>query len=252
MLNLYKHIKILTACCLMMVSASACGNIPQKNTDNLDTDPLCGYNRAMFAFNEGFDKILLRPVTSGYRYVMPEEGRHMVSNFLDNLYTPVIFANSVLQGDPQNSFASLWRFILNSTLGGAGLFDFASASGLHNRPADFGETLAMYGVDSGPYVVLPILGPSNIRDGVGRLTDAFLTPTNYASNSVSYSIWGATAIDIRSRNMSLIDSIYKDSLDPYSTMKSLYEQKRAADIRKAKASRQKSLKKALEKSLANQ
>lgn len=243
-----RHMLGMLAMCASLVATSACTHAPQGpnvTTENLnvDQDPLEGMNRGVYRFNYAVDKGILKPAAQIYRGVVPEPGREMVTNFLGNWYSPVVFTNSVLQGDPQNSFATLWRFLLNTTFGVGGLFDFASAAGLKNRPADFGETLAMYGVCSGPYIVLPILGPSNARDALGRLTDAFINPFNYIDSGLSMSIAGATAIDARSNNMKLLDDIYSSSLDPYSTFRSGYIQKRASDIRRAETSRDEALKK---------
>jgi len=215
--------------------------MPQDEMQAADTDPLEPINRGIFWFNNMFDKVVLKPVTQAYRFVVPEKGRTMVDNAITNLYTPVVFANSVLQADPQNSFATLWRFVLNSTVGIGGVFDVASEAGLHNRPADLGETFAFYGAGTGPYVVLPVIGPSNLRDAIGRLGDAFMTPTNYAGPWIEYGVWGATAVNERSKNMQLIDDIFASSLDPYSTFRSGYTQKRVSDIRRAKTSRDKAL-----------
>jgi len=209
--------------------------------DFADNDPLEKLNRAMHQFNYAIDLILLKPVTKGYQFAVPKFGRQMVSNFVDNLYTPVVFGNSVLQGDPQNSFASMWRFILNTTFGMGGLIDFASSAGLKNRPADFGQTLAIYGVETGPYIVLPIVGPCNARDTLGRVADAFMNPFNYLGDGVSAVTWTTTVIDMRSRNSKLIDDIYSSSLDPYATFRGGFTQKRAADIRRAEAAREKAL-----------
>jgi phospholipid-binding lipoprotein MlaA len=214
-----------------------------------ENDPLESVNRGIFWFNRMFDQVLLKPITQGYRFVVPEKGREMVDNFVSNLYTPVVLVNSVMQRDPQNSFATGWRFILNTTFGVGGLFDFASAVGLHNRPADLGETMAFYGVGPGPYVYLPFIGPSDLRDSFGRLGDAFMMPTNYAPSWfkggdgywIEYGTWGLTAIDERSKNWSLINDLYSNSLDPYTTFRSAYTQKRASDIRRAKTERDKAL-----------
>jgi len=207
--------------------------------DTYDNDPWEPLNRATFGFNHAVDTVLLRPVTVGYRFVVPQQGRTAVTHFLENLYSPVVFVNSLLQADPQNSFATLWRFILNTTFGFGGLHDFAGEEvGLHNRPADLGETFAFYGADAGPYFVIPLMGPSDVRDTLGRGGDLFFFPPNYADSWVwPLSIDAADAIDGRSRNMELIDNIYKSSLDPYATFRSAYQQKRAEDIRRGKASR---------------
>lgn len=215
-----------------------------EQNDTHEADPLEPYNRAMYQFNYTVDGLILKPVTIGYRAIVPEAGREMVSNFLENLYTPVVFANSVLQGDPQNSFSSFWRFVINTTVGIGGLFDVASEAGLKNRQTDFGQTLALMGARPGPYIVLPIIGPSNIRDAFGRVADACMNPFNYVNTATSLAMWSATAIDQRSKNMKLFDDIYTTSLDPYSTFRSAYTQKRASDIRRAGIARDKALEKA--------
>jgi phospholipid-binding lipoprotein MlaA len=234
------HWKFLLAVACMTVSA--CANVPQDQA--VDDDPLEPMNRAIFQFNYTLDGVLLKPVTQMYRGVVPEKGQEMVSNFLDNLYTPVVFFNSVLQADPENSFHSLWSFIINSTFGVAGLFDAASEAGLKMRHADLGQTFAVYGSGPGVYVVLPIIGPSNTRDSLGRLGDALMNPFNHVDEGASIAMWTATAIDKRSENMTLIDDIYRTSLDPYTTFRSGYSQKRQSDIRRAKDARKQSQEKA--------
>lgn len=219
---------------------------PDRDPDEIATenDPFEPLNRGIYQFNYTVDGLVLKPVTSVYRGVMPEKGRLMVSNTLDNIYMPLTFFNSVLQGDPENSFTSLWSFLLNSTVGIGGLFDVASDAGLHPRRADLGQTFALYGAGTGPYVVIPIIGPSNTRDAFGRLGDAFMNPFNYVDTGASITLWTATAIDQRSRNTKLLDTVYGSSLDPYATFRSGYTQKRAEDIRRAKAARDKALEKA--------
>ena len=202
-------------------------------------DPFEPVNRGIYKFNYVVDKAVLKPVTWVYRGVVPQPGQNMVSHFLENLFTPVVFVNSVLQADPQNSFATMWRFILNSTFGVAGLFDFASEAGLKNRSTDLGQTFALWGMKPGPFVELPIMGPSNVRDAFGRLGDAFMLPTNYMGATVEYSVWGATVIDQRSQNTKLLDHVYETSLDPYATFRSGYAQKRVSDIKRARAARAK-------------
>ena len=199
-------------------------------------DPLEPVNRGIYEFNYVFDGVLLKPLTLVYQGVVPDKGQEMVTHFLQNIYAPVVFANSVLQADPKNSFDTLCRFVINTTLGIGGLFDVATDFGVTNRPADLGETLSFWGATPGPYIELPVIGPSNLRDAFGRLGDSFMTPTNYAKPAVWVSVWAATAIDARSRNMSLIDGIYSSSLDPYATFRSAYTQKRASDIKRAKHS----------------
>lgn len=242
--KLRRCVPLLLGAC---VSLSACSQPPRQPEAPVGeaADPLEPVNRGIYKLNSGIDYILLRPVTRGYQYVVPVKGREMVTNFVENLYTPVVFANSVLQRDPQNSFATFWRFMLNTTLGGAGLFDFASATGLENRTADMGQTFAMYGAGPGPYVVLPLIGPSNMRDALGRLGDAFLLPTNYSNEDyITYGVLALTVLDTRSNNSKLIDDVNNTSLDPYATFRSGYTQRRATTIQRAIESRDRALEKA--------
>ncbi len=239
-----KYLGTLVVTCALMTGC-ATNNAASPDYEAMDQDPLEPFNRAVHQFNYTVDGAILRPAAMIYRGIVPEKGRELVTNFLDNLYTPVIFANSVLQLDAENSFSSFFKFMLNSTVGIGGIFNVAAETDLKVRHADFGQTLAIYGMDSGPYVVLPIIGPCNARDTVGRIGDAFMNPFNYVDTGVSIAMWTATAIDKRSTNMKLLDDIYGSSLDPYATFRSGYTQKRTEDIRRAKAARAKAIEKAL-------
>ncbi len=239
-----QYLGTLALACVL-VSGCASNNAATPSQDAMEQDPLESFNRAVHQLNYTVDGAILRPAAMIYRGIVPEKGRELVTNFLDNLYTPVVFANSVLQLDPENSFASFWKFTLNSTVGIGGIFNVAAETDLRVRHADFGQTLAVYGMDSGPYVVLPIIGPCNGRDTVGRIGDAFMNPFNYVDSGFSIAMWTATAIDKRSTNMKLLDDIYGSSLDPYATFRSGYTQKRVEDIRRAKAARARAIEKAL-------
>ncbi len=210
----------------------------QASRDNVENDPWEPLNRGMYRTNYVIDGVVLKPITQIYRGVVPERGQAMVHNFVDNLQEPISFGNSLLQADPENSFVSLWRFLLNSTVGIGGLFDVASEVGLVGRSADFGQTLALYGVESGPYLFLPVLGPSNVRDGIGRVGDALSHPASYTNDSgLSIALWSVTALDTRSDNYDLLEDINKSSLDPYVTLRSYYIQHRNNSIEKARAAR---------------
>lgn len=195
-----------------------------------------GLNRAMFDVNNAIDTVVLRPITVAYRTVVPEEGRTMVSNFVRNLGSPVTFVNSILQGDQQNTFATFWRFAINSTVGIGGVFDVAAEAGLRNRDADFGQTMAVWGVGSGPYVFIPVIGPSTLRDTVGRVVDIFFNPLVYLDEAWPiYAQAGITLLDRRSQAHTLIDDTFRTSLDPYATFRSGYLQRRSAEIARARA-----------------
>ena len=243
--GLLKKIALLTTALFCVGVVSACA-APQNVSDkydrvDIDSDSLEALNCGIFKFNRTVDGVFLEPIARGYAEIMPERGRAMVSNFVDNIGEPVTFANSLLQLDGENSFCTLWRFMLNSTIGVAGLFDVASEIGLKNRDTGFGDTFAVYGADAGPYLILPILGPSNIRDGLGRIGDVLVDPISYTNNPVFYSIVGVKTLDLRYRNLKLLDDIYKTSLDPYATIRSGYMQHREAEVKKARAAHKKSL-----------
>lgn len=193
-------------------------------------DPLETLNRGIFKFNEVVDFVLLKPVAKTYVFIVPEFGRDRVSNVLSNLGEPVNMINGFAQGNPERGFTSLWRFILNSTFGVFGMFDFAGTNtDLQHVQEDFGQTLGVWGVDSGAYLVLPLIGPSTTRDAPGLAVDALTNPFNYVeSDEFVYGRLAASVIDSRARNLDLIDEIYRNSVDPYATIRSAYLQRRAA------------------------
>lgn len=142
-------------------------------------DPFEPVNRPIASFNESFDRYFLKPVAQGYDAVTPEFVQDGVSNFFGNLTYPIVMANQFLQGKVKLGFQDTTRFLINSTFGIAGLFDVANKFGLKEHNEDFGQTLGVWGVNSGPYVVLPLFGPSTIRDAVARGGDYYIDPTNY-------------------------------------------------------------------------
>ncbi|MEK6745828.1 MAG: VacJ family lipoprotein [Pseudomonadota bacterium] len=229
---------VAVAFCAGMLSACTTP-VPSANSETTH-DPIEPLNRGIFQFNYAVDTVLLKPVAQGYDAVMPKRGQTMVSNFVSNIKEPVTFANSVLQTDANNSFTTLWRFLFNSTFGIAGLFDVASELGLKNRETGLGDTFAIYGADAGPYLMIPVFGPSSVRDGIGRAGDVFLDPISYTNNPVFYSVVAVKTIEARHRNMKLLNDIY-NSIDPYSTMRSIYTQFRAKAIKNAINQRNKSL-----------
>ena len=199
-------------------------------------DHMEGLNRAIFGFNKGLDTALIRPVSEVYRFVFPRVARDRVTLFFDNLRSPVVFLNSVLQGDPQNSFVTFWRFVINSTLGVAGLFDMATELGVPARnEEDFGQTLGVWGVGHGSYLVLPVMGSTSLRDTVGFVVDIFSNPftyvfTNADDDALTIGMVAGQIIDTRTRYGKLIDTTYENSLDPYATFRSLYLQRREAQL----------------------
>lgn len=199
--------------------------------DVSDNDPLEPFNRTMFSFNRAVDSYLLRPVAYGYRYITPQGIRTRIGNASDNIFEPVNMLNAFLQGDFEQGVVSFWRFVLNTTVGIGGLHDVAGEAGLQRRSEDFGQTLATWGVGSGPYIVWPIIGPSNPRDTVGFIADIFTNPlTYYVERNDLYAIGAAQMVVTRERWLDPLDEVYESSLDPYVTFRSMYQQRRDAQI----------------------
>jgi|SRR5579862_697041 len=202
-------------------------------------DPYESSNRAIFDFNQGLDRAVLVPVAKGYRTVLPPTARDMIHDFLQNLNSPIIFANDVLQAQPDLAAQTFGRALINTTLGFGGLFDVAGKFGVPYHTNDLGITLATWGVSPGPYLMLPVLGPSNPRDLFGDVADSFGDPGNMVASNNHY-LWATfvrgmtSGIDERSRNIENLDEIQRTSLDYYATIRSLARQRRAAQIRHQK------------------
>jgi len=202
-------------------------------------DPLEPMNRAIFQFNRGLDTLLLRPVATMYRGLVPPPIQNLVHNFLNNLKTPVILLNDLLQGETVRAGDTLARFAINSTFGFLGFGDPASGMGFVRHSEDFGQTLGAWGTGSGPYLVLPVFGPSNPRDTIGKVVDILTDPiSRYAQNTsqvyISNERFAAEAIDFRARNMNDINDLQNTSLDYYAAVRTLYRQVRAEAIRNGK------------------
>ncbi|MGB8274372.1 MAG: VacJ family lipoprotein [Alphaproteobacteria bacterium] len=202
---------------------------------NEANDPIEPFNRAMFDFNLKADKYVIRPLAEGYVAVVPDRGRKSVRNVLNNLRSPVIFANDVLQLEITRAFTTLARAVFNSTIGIGGLFDVVGDNGLPFHDEDFGQTLAVWGVGEGFYMVLPIFGPSNPRDAIGMVADRYLDPIEYyfSNNDLDWASWTRTVvdgIDRRAAVLDALDEIQRTSLDFYATVRSLYRQRRIDDI----------------------
>ena len=215
---------------LATLSLSACVTGP--NTD----DPYEDFNRQMFAFNEGVDKAVIEPVAYGYRAVTNEPIREGVGNFTGNLNEPLTAVNHILQGKLPDAGATVSRFVINSTIGLAGIFDPASAMGIQRTKEDFGQTLGAWGVDSGPYLVLPFLGPSNPRDVFGKGGDMALNPLNYpefeSDDEIRLGIAVLGGINAREGAIESVDEL-RNQIDPYTTVRRLYDRTRAQDIANA-------------------
>ncbi len=202
----------------------------------LVSDPIEGFNRAMFKFNDKVYFWFFRPVALGYSYVVPEPGRVAVRRFFDNIFMPVRFANNVLQFKFKNAGVEVTRFVINSTLGVAGFMDPAKKWwNLEMHEEDFGQTLGFYGFGPGIYLNLPVFGPSNIRDTIGMVADIFTSPTAYILPNDREIVVGIDVyrrVNEASLNIGLYEGIKRDALDPYIFIRNAYQQHRESEIKK--------------------
>ena len=207
-----------------------------------DNDPLEPLNRYFFEFNRGIDHLLLRPVSEFYRGALPEGLRNSVRSVVNNLETPGIFVHDILQGEVERASDSFGRFTTNTFFGPAGLNDVAAGdnpkdpdAGIPFHGEDSGQTLAVWGADPGPYLMLPIYGPSNVRDTLGMAVNFYINPINYIVPTEHRSGFALArtvikGIDTRSRTIETFDEIERGSIDFYATVRSLYRQYRASEI----------------------
>jgi phospholipid-binding lipoprotein MlaA len=220
----------------LTLAACATGQPASSDDPYAVNDPLESVNRGIFSFNMTLDRYVIKPVAQGYRDVLPQPVRDSIHNFWTNLRSPVIMFNDAIQGQGKLAGDTFGRMWLNTILGLGGFFDVATRAGIPFHDADFGQTFGVWGVGPGPYLVLPILGPSNPRDGVGLVAGWYADPWNGIASAkdvywVAYPRAAAEGIDLRSRNIDILDRIESTSLDFYATLRSLYNQRRAAEIR---------------------
>jgi len=223
-----RALPLLTA---LLLGACAPGNDPR--------DPFETLNRHIFEFNDAMDAGIIRPAAVSYRETVPAPIRTGIRNALNNLNEPVIFANNVLQFRLYDAGHTLMRFYLNSTAGLAGVFDVATPAGIAPRHGDFGQTLYTAGIGDGPFLMLPLLGPSNVRDTIGRGVDVVMDPFGLATGQIlsGSSVTGlgigrvvVGGIDLRAQNIETLDALRAESLDYYARLRSVMEQRRDAQL----------------------
>ncbi|WP_205625023.1 MlaA family lipoprotein [Geminicoccus roseus] len=191
-----------------------------------DPDPWEPVNRAIFSFNEVTDQMFLEPAARGYRAALPQPVRDSIGNVLHNLREPAYAVNAALQGERDQFGTSVGRLIINSTLGIGGLFDVASAFGYQKVETRFDKTLQTWGVDQGPYVVLPFWGPDTLRGALGRIPDAYMNPIQYLDGEWPWITQNIMeGLDFRYRNIETIDDLRRGSIDMYATVRSIYLQR---------------------------
>jgi len=233
---------LVLALMVATASLSGCASPPDASDPdavadyNATNDPLEPTNRVIYEINDGLDVVILRPLALVYRNVVPQQARQGVRNVLDNLASPVVLANDMMQGKPKRAGDTFMRLVINSTLGAAGLFDVATGLGYPRHSADFGMTLAVWGAGEGPYLFLPVFGASNPRDAVGRAGDIAMDPFAWIGqgstvDALGYSRTGLNVVDTRSRFLDDLDRMKAQALDPYATLRSLYRQNRRATIK---------------------
>ena len=235
--------RILRRTCLAVATALTVAGCATPPTDpaaraafDEANDPLEPMNRRIFEFNRVLDGLLFKNVAELYRTVVPEAVRNSIHHVIVNLNEPVVFANNLLQGKVERGGTTVARFAVNSTVGLAGILDVATGIGLKEQTGDFGQTLYSWGVeDGGPYLVLPILGPTNPRDGIGMGVDSYIDPWRYISSDVgiSHFMWTrfvVDGIDKRVKAGPELDEIERNSVDYYASLRSLFRQNRAKEI----------------------
>ena len=227
----------------LAVIASGCATQPSASSQSAIAgedfhDPFENTNRKIFAFNQVVDRTVLVPVAKAYRASLPQPVRNSLRDFLNNLAAPLIFANDTLQGDFGRARETAERFVLDSTIGMAGLVDVAGRWGIPYHEQDLGITLGVWGIPAGPYLVLPILGPSDPRDLGGQVAEGFGDPWNLLVTGHPWTLYwipfargAVSGIDQRARYLDTLADIERTSLDYYATIRSLYRQRRAALIR---------------------
>ena len=196
-------------------------------------DPIEPFNRAMFVFNDKFYFWVAKPVAKGYNHVLNEDIRVSVRNFFRNLATPIRVANNLLQGEFRATGTELARFAMNSTMGILGFFDVARDFGIQRKDADLGQTLGKYGLGQGFYIVLPFLGPSSLRDGVGRFGDGFLDPVDYINPwEAALGVAAYRSENDVSLRLGTYEKLKSLSLDPYIAVRDAYIQNRVNAVKR--------------------
>lgn len=221
----------------LAAAVSGCAGLRTGGPENAD-DPLEPVNRVVFDANLALDRILIEPVAEVYRAAVPPFVRDRIRSSVDNLAEPRVFANDLLQRRFNAAGITLARFFTNSTVGIGGMFDPATAHGYPKQTGDFGQTLYAWGVVDGPYLVLPLFGPSNVRDAFGLGVDVYTTPPAHllggpAGRAFNIVVGVTDGIDLRARNIDTLDEIKRSAIDLYAYLRSLARQRRQAELREA-------------------
>ncbi|HEY3695607.1 VacJ family lipoprotein [Phenylobacterium sp.] len=208
----------------------------QDSPASLPHDPWQGMNRQVFGFSMLLDRYLVAPIAHTYMHMAPSPVRRRVSMVVDNLGEPGTVINDVAQGHPRRAGVATARFMINSTVGLLGMFDVAAKMDLPSHDADFGQTLGRYGAEAGPYIYVPLVGPSDLRDGLGRIVDILVDPVSLATGGFTTTFGatrvGVTVLDVRARSDVAFRAL-DDATDPYATARSGYTQHRVSVVQSA-------------------
>ena len=219
--------------CVVLFAGCASTNAPKA-------DPFEGMNRATYTFNDKVDTALLKPIAQGYKAVTPQFARTGVSNAFSNIGDVGTAVNGFLQGKPGNALSDVGRFLVNSTIGILGLFDVATPMGLEKHNEDFGQTLGKWGVESGPYLVIPLLGPSTLRDLAARPVDGYMGYFRYIDHiPTRNSTFGLEIIDLRANLLGASDTLDTAALDKYQFMRDAFLQRRLSQVYDGKVPQEK-------------
>ena len=218
----------LAATALLLLTLSACATTSTQTAD--PRDPFEPINRVSYAVNDGLDRALVKPAAKAYKTVMPQFVQTGVSNVFSNAKYPVTLVNNALQGKFGAAANDAGRFLLNSTVGLGGLLDPATAAGLDRNDEDFGQTFGVWGIGTGPYFVIPLFGPTTLRDGFGSIADDFAEPRSYLDDSrTRWSLWAVDKFETRVRLLDA-DTVLERSGDPYAFVRSAYLQRREFQV----------------------
>ncbi len=225
-----------------VLALSACSSMPQTPAEKAEykatNDPIEPFNRAVFDVNDFLDRLLIRPLAELYRITVPPPLRDRVAGIIKNMSEPVVFANNLMQGEVSRAGTTLGRFAVNTTLGVGGMFEVANEFNLKRQRGDFGQTLHVWGAGSGPYIVLPLFGPSSVRDAIGLGVDTLMSPWKYivafggdtVETMFTVSDTTASALVRREENIEGLDALRQGSIDFYAQMRSVYRQHRAKEL----------------------
>jgi phospholipid-binding lipoprotein MlaA len=227
----------ILAVCAALQWLAGCATVPPRDSAAYHAyvernDPLEPMNRYFFEVNRGLDELVLKPAAAAYNAALPDPIQDNVRSFINNLRSPIVLANDLMQGEGDRAYITLSRFIVNTSIGILGLFDVATEIGLDYHDEDFGQTMAVAGVGSGPYLMLPLLGPTNPRDLVGKVVDFAFDPLTYLGGpDARLARTGADTVDARHRNRKVIESLEEGLVDFYTTVRDASRQRRADEIR---------------------